>query len=121
MPGHILRAVCGCGYENEVCPGYSEINNEEVAISYNADFSSVDTVPLTQIEEGKLRFIKDPFTITAEEERFLSFIDFQSASEAQKLLARKILMKSQEGLSNTYLCPRCKNNSMFFHFAGYWD
>jgi hypothetical protein len=121
MPGHILKAVCGCGYENEVSPGYNEMLKEEVAISYNTDFSSVDTVPVTQIEKDKLRFIVDPFIMTAEEDRFLSSTDFQTASEAEKLLARKILMKTQEGLSNAYLCPRCKNNSMFFHFVGHWD
>lgn len=121
MPGHILRAICGCGYETEVDPGYSEFKSEEFAIAYNADLSAIDTFSSKQIKRKKLKTVIDPFLMTDEEDLFISSIDFQTASDDEKLKAHRIFMKKQEGVSNAYLCPRCKNQSLFFHFAGHWD
>jgi hypothetical protein len=121
MPGHILQAVCGCGYEAELSPGQSEFDFVEVAIAYSSDLSSIETFSLEQIEQQNLQTVIDPFLMTDEEDLFISSKDFQTASDDEKLKAHRILMKKQEGVSNTYLCPRCKNQSLFFHFTGFWD
>ena len=102
-------------------PGYSEINSEDLAIAYHSDLSAIDTFSLKQIEQQKLQRIIDPFLVTDEEDLFISSIEFETASENDKQKALRILMRKQEGVSNTHLCPRCKNQSMFFHFAGFWD
>ena len=121
MPGHILQAICGCGYETEVCPGYSMIDREERAICYNADFSNIETKSFKAIKDQGLEILVDPFITTPEEEKFIESIDIKVASVEEKQKLSRILMKTQEGVSDACLCPRCKNRSLFFHFAGHWD
>jgi hypothetical protein len=121
MPGHMLKAICGCGFKTTLEPGYSEVTLKEFSIAYSADYSAIKTFSLKHIERKKLQIIIDPFLTTDEEDLIISSINFETASDEEKQKAHKILMKKQEGVSNTYLCPRCKNHSLFFHFAGFWD
>lgn len=121
MPGHMLEAICGCGFKTDLHPGYSEVRSKKLAMAYNSDHSAIKTFTVDHIERKKLQMISDPFLMTDEEDIYISSIDFQTASDDEKLKARRILMKKQEGVSNTYMCPRCKNQSLFFHFAGHWD
>jgi hypothetical protein len=94
MPGTIIRATCGCGYEKELEPGASEISGQSFGIAYNQIGDEIGTFNDNVIAKKKLLKVADP---GLEDPPF------------------------SEGAPLPIICPKCKNLSLFLHCIGNWD
>ena len=93
MPGSIVRATCGCGYEKELYPGASELFSGQVfSIAYNQFGDEIDTFDDEIIDQEKLLKMEDPG------------LEDPPFSEARPII-----------------CPSCKNLSLLLYLVGNWD
>ena len=124
MPGHIIQSKCGCGYEGEYLPGYSEMTRKLMVMAYCGDFSEIGTFSAMDVEVNNLSVVRDPFIMSNEEDDFIEALDPENISEVEIQRLRKIVTKNwrqSDGIHNLFLCPKCKNVTLFMKLIVHWD
>jgi hypothetical protein len=105
MPGHILSANCSCGFSRELEPGANETKGfRTYVMAYSADTSDIETVDLEAAKHAGLKIIEDPL-----------LADFDSDAPLEELI------KPFDHPYGPYLCPQCRENSLYLRGGGFWD
>ncbi len=108
MPGHKVRAECGCGFQRSLRPGSAWIGDGPpvgYSMAYNTDGTDLLTERNDVIQLQQCRTIADPFLLKDHG----TFEDF--------LEERRKLNKPQ----GPYLCPQCTEVSLNLHLEGLWN
>jgi hypothetical protein len=107
MPGHIFNANCACGFSRELEPGADEFEGfKSRVMAYSADTSDIETVDEEAAERAALKIIEDPCLSDAD-------------ASLEKFLEES--MKPFDHPYGPYLCPRCRENSLYLRGGGFWD
>jgi hypothetical protein len=105
MPGHIFYANCACGFSRELEPGTDELEGlRSRVMAYSADTSDIETVDEEAAKRTGLKIIDDPY-----------LTDFDADAPLEELV------KPIDHPSGPYLCPRCRENSLYLRGGGFWD
>jgi hypothetical protein len=107
MPGHLIEAVCACGFmKGWLAPGVDE-RLVEYGIAYTESGSDLDTFEVSEIASRKLNELSNPFLEEPEPKA--------SLEEWDRYFKRRLEPQGP------YHCPKCQQNSLAFHFQGNWD
>lgn len=121
MPGNIVVATCGCGYEKELSPGFAFGADQSYSIAYNQGGNELDTFEEGIIDRDNLERVADPFAMSDEDDDFIDSLDPDNIKpEEMDKLSESILGTDAEKL-HPIKCPSCKNISLFLHHRGHWD
>jgi hypothetical protein len=106
MPGHMITGKCSCGFERELKPGstFRDLQLVDFSMAYKADETDLCTERQDVITSNGLRVIKDPF--------------LQDPDEKFDLEKHR---RTQESPQGPYLCPKCKEISLYLYLHGFWD
>ena len=101
MPGHILAAICPCGFSQEVWPGAHTLRQENV-IAYAPEGPDLITIDSKKAEKLGLVTLPNPF---------LEYVHRPMGDpEVQRL-----------GHDPAFECPKCHETTMHFEFKEFWD
>lgn len=111
MPGHIVDAICGCGFEVEMFPGANDFDAENV-IAYDKIKNIYDTIPIEEANRDKKEIIDHRDDIFSDS-------DVQSKSRIEFI--DKHVFIGELGVSGPLNCPSCNVKSLFLFHSGFWD
>ena len=121
MPGNIVVATCGCGYEKELSPGFAFGADQSYSIAYNQGGNELDTFEESIIDRDNLERVADPFVMSDEEDEFVDTLDPENIKPEEMDKLREAIFGRYTGNMRPIKCPRCKNVSLFLHQRGHWD
>ena len=121
MPGNMVAAMCGCGYEKDLYPGYSEITRKLKCIAYTKDGTDLHTFEDEKVDSENLQRVIDPFVMSDEEDEFVDTLDPENIKPEEMDKLRNAIFGRDAGNMRPIKCPRCKNVSLFLHQRGHWD
>ena len=121
MPGNLIRAICGCGYEKELSPGYALVNRKGYSIAYTQDGNELETFEEGVINRENLQRVVDPFVMSNEEDEFIDALDPHNIKPEEMEKLKDAIIGTSRQKRRPIKCPKCKNFSLFLHDIGHWD
>ena len=100
MPGHILNAVCPCGFSQAVHPG-SPVLSKESVIAYDPTKPELVTIDSEEARAKRLVVIRNPYL-----------------GHMRRSMWEEDVQQQAQG--SAFRCPECEEVSMRFGFVGFW-
>ena len=100
MPGHILNAICPCGFEQMVQPGSATPGRESV-VAYAPGSAGLVTIDRKEAQAKRLVVIRNPYL-----------------DHMRRSMWESEVQEQAQGVA--FECPRCGETSMRFGFSGFW-